>query len=226
MQIVLDAKTGLSIEQGQHANELTTLAMLKEGLLLLANNIRQREFRFVELAKEFKFSRFGGETPEERTDLNRIACMFHWFGVSVCNYARLVGFIRGLEQGQFTRSELQSSASFAKIKKAVDDYVAGISELESVLIWRNKVAGHFAITDPRKDDNIATLNLSVMFPVTLESGIYFVGGMALTHTNPNGTFTSEIPTWSVTQVFESLIPRFWPDISAQTSDPLEDSRSG
>ena len=56
---------------------------------------------------------------------------------------------------------------FKAIKESVDRYAHGVPELESVVVWRNKVAAHFAITHPFKHDDIATLGMSVMFPVTL-----------------------------------------------------------
>jgi len=54
--------------------------------------------------------------------------------------------------------------------------------------------------------------MSVMFPVTLENGVYYVGGLTLNSKTAFATHTSAIPMWSGAQVFESLIPRFWPDL--------------
>jgi hypothetical protein len=165
------------------------------------------------------FTQFGATSNEEQVDLNLIACFFHWFGVSVINYARLVGFIRGLELNQFTRDDLKNSQKSKDISKQVKTYVESVPELASVLIWRNKVAGHFAITDPRPDDNIATLNMSVTFPVTLSNGKYLVGDMSMMMTNASGIHASALPTWSVTEVYESLIPRFWPNVKISTTSP-------
>jgi hypothetical protein len=61
------------------------------------------------------------------------------------------------------------------------------------------------------------LDISVMFPVTFTNGQYRVGELALTRRNSAGTNTSAIPCWSITQVFESLIPRYWPHISVPPS---------
>lgn len=209
-QVLLDGVENLVAEANDHANEIGTLQMLQHGLMSLATAIKRREMQYAEITKKMKFTFMGATNERELTDLRMIACFFHWFGVSVCNYARLVGFIRGLEKKQFTRNDLQAVTAFKGISKEIKAYVEGISELADVLVWRNKVAGHFAITDPRADDNIATLNMSVMHPVSLENGIYYVGGFTLTQSNPSGTHTSALPMWSVTQVFESLMPRFWP----------------
>lgn len=218
-KVLLDGVENLVVEYTAHANEINTLKMLAHGLGKLARNIQHREEQYAEFAKKAVFSSFGATNDQEEADLNLVACFFHWFGVSVCNYARLVGFIRGLEKGEFTRADLKTAAAFSGISKAVKAYAESIPELAPVQLWRNKVAGHFAITDPRGDDNIATLNMSVMFPVTLENGMYYVGGLGLTQSGAWGTATSQLPKWSVTQVFESLIPRFWPDIRFERGQP-------
>src|SRR5438046_3682724 len=145
-QILLDAVENLAVDSLAHGNELHTLGMLQHGLTSLASGIKRREMRYAELAKGMRFSSFGGTSDEEKADLKLIACIFHWFGVSLCNYARLVGFIRGLETNQFTRGDLKTPASFPHISKGVKAYVESIPEIASVLVWRNKVAGHFAIT--------------------------------------------------------------------------------
>lgn len=230
-QVEIDGIAKLVIESSKHANELRTLQMLQHGLMSLATGIKRREMRYAEIAKTMRFSCFGGTSDEEVADLNLVACIFHWFGVSVCNYARLVGFIRGLETNQFARNDLKTPTAFKGISKSVKAYVESLPELAQVLVWRNKVAGHFAITDPWQDDNIATLNMSVMFPVSLENGIYVVGGYTLTQGNATASHTSALPMWSVTQVFESLIPRFWPNVqfasdSNKVSSKPSDDRVG
>ena len=52
-----------------------------------------------------------------------------------------------------------------------------------------------------------------MFPVTFTNGRYRVGELTLTRTTAAGASTSAIPQWSVTEVFEGLIPRYWPSIT-------------
>ncbi len=107
--------------------------------------------------------------------------------------------------------DLRDASKFKQVKKAIDDYVIGIAELDRVRVWRNKVFAHFAITDPFKDDNIATLDMSVIFPVSFE-GRYVVGGMTMLRSNSGGSYKSELPRWSLTEVFESLEPHFWPGL--------------
>jgi hypothetical protein len=211
--IILDAKENIVIDPNDYFNEIRTLQTLRTGLVTLASDIKGRETTFQQrTAGKFKVQIFGLDIDGTKGNLDLIACFFHWFGVSVCNYARLVGFIRGLATNDFSRSDLNDSSRFEDIKKSVNAYAKGVSELTDVLKWRDKVAAHFAITDPRKADNISTLDMSVMFPVTFD-GRYRVNGLTLTRTNSTGSYTSAIPHWSLTEVFENLIPRYWPDIS-------------
>jgi hypothetical protein len=223
--ITLDTVAGLSVDPAGYPNELTSLGMLKQGLLTLANNIKQREGRYAETVRDNIAFTMGSDDPDEWAELNLIGCMFHWFGVSACNYARLVGFIRGLERNHFTRRDLLVRQRFIDVKKSVNEYVDSIPELKDIVVWRNKVAGHFAITDPYKDDNITTLDLSVMFPVTFEHGIYTVGGLTLLKSNSTGSYTSQIPRWAVTRVFDTLIKRYWPDIVPVRADAISADES-
>lgn len=118
-----------------------------------------------------------------------------------------------MSEGDFTRADLSDKSKFNTVKSSVDDYVENVTELSDVLIWRNKVGAHFAITAPHRSDNISTLDMSVMFPVSFNSGHYYVGEHTLTRTDgAGGRHTSAIPRWSLTEVFENLIPRYWPNI--------------
>ena len=56
--------------------------------------------------------------------------------------------------------------------------------------------------------------MSVIFPVSFE-GRYVVGGMKMTRRDSSGVHESQLPRWSITEVFESLEPRFWPGVKFQ-----------
>jgi hypothetical protein len=219
--ICIDAVANLNIQPGDHFNELQTVQTLTRGLHQLYTMVKFRELEFERRCGPNKVTMFslGIDFDGTRDRLDIIACFFHWFGVSVCNFTRLVGFIHGLERKLFTRANLEAKASFKTIKAAVDGYVNSVTELEKVLVWRNKVGAHLAITDPHKDDNVATLDMSVIFPVTFENR-YFVGGLTMGKGNPTAFHTSQLPRWSLTEVFESLVPRFWPDCSIPTVEQL------
>ena len=207
--VLLDGIERLEVAQSDYFNEIVSLRTLIMGLRQLYGMVKSKEIAFDRAGGDkVKVFAFGFASEAEREFLEMVACFFHWYGLSICNYARLTGFIRGLARGDFDRSDLHDASKFKRIKAVIDEYVSSIPELESVVVWRNKVFAHFAITDPFKDDNIATLDMSVIFPVSFD-GRYVVGGLTMTRSNPAGSHTSELPRWSITEVFESLEPRFW-----------------
>jgi len=212
--VTLDRIDGVSVETDDYFNEYRTLQMLSKGLLEVAANLKQRESAWEQqTAGKVKLHVYGLDIDGTKGNLDLIACFFHWFGVSVCNFVRLVGFIRGLSANEFSRADLADATRYPSIKSSVDNYVNRVTEVSDVLVWRNKVGAHFAITAPRKSDNLSTLDMSVMFPVTFTDGQYRVGELTLIRKNASGTQASAIPCWSVTAVFESLIPRYWPHIT-------------
>jgi hypothetical protein len=227
--VTLDNIDGISVDSDDYFNECRTLQMLSTGLVGVADNLKRREAAWQQqTAGKVKFHVYGLDIDGTKGNLDLIACFFHWFGVSVCNFVRLVGFVRGLSANEFSRADLADAAKFKAIKSSVDGYVNRVAELSDVILWRNKVGAHFAITAPHKSDNLSTLDMSVMFPVTFTDGQYRVGELTLTRKNSFGTHTSAIPCWSVTAVFESLIPRFWPHITvapdAEANETLDQSR--
>ncbi len=60
-------------------------------------------------------------------------------------------------------------------------------------------------------------NLSIIFPITFE-GTYVVGGMTMTRKDASGRYVSKLPRWALTEVFESLIPRYWSNLSFRTEE--------
>ena len=151
--IIIDSVTGLAIEDGAHFNEYRTLKMLYAGLSQIAFQLQQRELKFNQQNNgAFNVFSFGRDPDGSNENLDLVACTFHWFGVSVVNFARLVGFISGLENNEFERRDLGDPEKCKSIKKSVDSYVNKVPELAAVLKWRNKVGAHLAITAPRNDD--------------------------------------------------------------------------
>jgi hypothetical protein len=125
----------------------------------------------------------------------------------------LTGYIVAREQGHITDIDLQLEPERKKIKKACDNYVKTLPEIQEVLKWRNKISAHFALTDPRKDDNIATLEASIIYPVGFEVDRFRTGTMIFSRGDSTVNHESEIPRWSLTELFEELINRFWPDVT-------------
>lgn len=216
-EVLIDSVESLNVNRNDYFNEIGSLRTLSNGLRELSAPIKRREAAFAKAGGDrFNVLMYGGTSPAEVRMLDVTACMFHWFGLSLCNYARLVGFIRGLHCGDFVRADLTDKKGVEKAKRSIEAYVLGIPELTDVKTWRNKVFAHFAITDPFREDNISTLDMSVICPVTFE-GKYYVGSMVMTKKNSSGNHTSSLPKWSMTDVFESLIPRFWPGLEFKES---------
>jgi hypothetical protein len=212
-KFVIDSKLGIEVPPEKYLNEYNALVQLKNGLIALYNHVRPEELRIIE-SKRGSFIQFWGRPPQMAEQLfNLLPCYFHWFGTSVCNYARLVGFIVSREQGIITDADLQLEPSRAKIKDACNEYTRNLVELQEVLKWRNKVAAHFALTDPRNDDNIATLEASIVYPIGFDNDRFRTGTMIFSRGDATTSYTSEIPRWGLTEVFESLAPRLWPDVT-------------
>ncbi len=180
---------------------------LKNGMIALYNNVRPIEVQILQTQREIFFYGHNNSVPPEINNL--LPCFFHWFGISLCNYARLAGYIVAKEQGHLSNADLQPEPKSEKIKKACNNYVNSLPEIQEVLKWRNKVSAHFALTDPRPEDNIATLEASIIYPIGFENKRFRTGTMIFTINDSD----SEIPSWSLTETFEILINRFWPDVT-------------
>ena len=209
-------------------NELGTLDCLAMGLNLIAATVWQIEepLRCRDREANLRTAHFGNVPGTDPRQILLLPCYFHWFGVSLCNYIRLVGFLAALKSGAVSRQDLEDKGGGHKrIGEACKAYVNGVTEIQEVLIWRNKVAAHFAITNPRGDDNLSTLDMSVMYPVSYSDGRYRVGEWQLTRSR-EGTppVQSQIATWSITDVYERIVPRYWPSFRwPQTEKPTATS---
>jgi hypothetical protein len=209
---IIDKILNVKINPDNYVNEFNALQQLKTGLIALYNGVRPFELNILEKTSGKTVSFFGESELVPKEVDNLLPCYFHWFGNSLCNYARLTGYIVAREQGHVTNGDLELEPKRKKIKEACDNYVTTLPEIAEVLKWRNKVSAHFALTDPRKDDNVATMEASIIYPVSFEIDRFRTGTMIFSKGDSNITHESEIPSWSLTEVFETLIDRFWPDI--------------
>jgi hypothetical protein len=147
-------------------------------------------------------------TPELGAD-DLLPCYFHWYGISLLNYARLVGFLSGMSLNKFTRYDLEDENKFKKIDEYCNSYVRDVGELSPIKFWRDKIAAHFAITAPRTPDNPALLHLSVIYPVAYSYGRFRVGVFSLSRTDSAGIrHTGKFPPWSLTETHEALQARY------------------
>jgi hypothetical protein len=124
-----------------------------------------------------------------------VECFFHWYAVSVCNFVRLIGWIGYNEH---------------KSLKKPNEYVKSV--LPEVLLWRNKIAAHFAQTFSVDDqrDNQAERGFSVAPQIGYDEGTFKVASIIISkETNDGNTCSSDaLKTWSLTKVHESLLSRY------------------
>ena len=151
----VDHTNKISIDEALFGNEVLTLSKFSSGLRFLYDTMIKFEndaSQFIKSGgKEAAFS-VGWTNDSSIIDNSLLIPLFHWFSISIINYTRLVGFLSGIASGAFSRQDLEDQTKFEFIKRHCGTYVDSISELCAVKVWRNKIAAHFAITDPRKND--------------------------------------------------------------------------
>jgi len=166
------------------------LARLGEGLAWLYQTVRdlERRAQFAAEPQDVKLAIAGGILDQQ--PLGFLSCAFQWYAVSACNYAQLTGWLG------------------FKDSVAAKAYVGRV--MPRVVQYRNKVAAHFAISDPRRD-NEADLAASVMTQVVYAHGRLCAA--ALTPVLGSGQQeigVSRDMSWSLTLAHERLVPRYWP----------------
>ena len=201
-KVVLDYIKGIELDrENPPLNNLHALNYLPSGIFTLVDQVGAKENEILRRPKHkvpsfsLIFNRGHGE--------NITVCCFHWFAISIINYVRLIGLIDIMNKNNWKVSDIAKNRE--KISKYCTEYVREV--IPAILLWRNKVAGHFAITNPRKEDNLATLEMSIMHPLTYLYPHYEVSAGKLSTEGETG----EIPQWSLIKEFEKLIPRYWPN---------------
>lgn len=191
MPFVIDHVEQLSLsddERRLRANELNALLYLAEGLTFLANQVKQIEdsYRGQLDPRRVEFH-FGNVPGFEWVPRGLLACSFHWYAVSACNYARMVGWLANGDD-----------------PKKTAQYVERV--LPSVHLWRNKVAAHFAQTDPRPEDTAADLVASLMPPSFVDDA-FAVGALRISMKRTSSRTDMQ---WKLTHVHRDLGRRYWP----------------
>lgn len=133
-----------------------------------------------------------GDVPgfaEAGIDTTFIACAFDWYAINVCRLFQLIGFV---------------SNEYAGRVEEVRQYRARVCG--PVLVYRNKVAAHYALTEPRKEDNEADLYVSTMDTVAFETDQFFVGSLrAGLGSEGNSVESQHDYHWSLTAFHESVV---------------------
>lgn len=199
---LLDHIDGIEItdtQAQQYHNELSALSMLAQGLFFLAKNLKKFEDIvnaridpvFRENGEMFGIS-WGANNPDfDGIPTVLISSWFNWYSISACSYAEIIG---GLVYGYDSKDKTE--------------YVARI--LPETKIWRDKVGAHFSFVKIRNFDNSADREVSKIWHPAFSEGRFFIGSLELLIGTENSPDRSRPMRWSLTQVHEGLISRYWP----------------
>ena len=180
---------------------LHALNYLPSGLFSLAATVKIEEGKRVQRDGTAKVMELFGHIPFA------IPCTFHWFSTSLTNYVRLVGLINLMNVNQWKTKDLAEESNRSRIRQSCSEYVKLV--IPEIQTWRNKVSAHFSPTDPFRNDNLATLEESVMNSIAYHTP-RFMAGYAKWHTQGDD---SQLPQWSLTETYERLSSRYWPKSS-------------
>jgi hypothetical protein len=109
------------------------------------------------------------------------------------------------------------TANMGRVKSYCSKYVKDV--VPDIVKWRNKIAAHSALTAPQDGDNPALLEYSVIDFVSYRHPYLTAGAMQLDSLDGS---SSDMTSWALTEVFERLKPRFWPEMEISpfpASDP-------
>jgi hypothetical protein len=198
--MIIDHIENLELTDGQaknYANELNSINYLARGLGFLYTQVQRVEAEVIKrLPKGKQVCLFGNAPQMQGINQDLVACAFHWYAVTVCNYVKMVGWLANGGNSPSARDYLESV-------------------LPEVYVWRNKVGAHFARIDPMSEDTPADLALSVMFPISFDDDAFFAHSLKLTLTTGGNSSTSRGDMrWSLTHIHRNLIPRYWPEATA------------
>lgn len=186
------------------ANEYWALVCLREGMEFLyrqALRFDQTLKQRINPAGNVRFFNMGNLPDFPQLPMKLLTCAFHWYSVSACQYVRTVGAIAF--QQDHTRPRPK-----AYVEKVIPD----------VLIFRNKVAAHFAGMTKNKEDNDAERFASLLPPITFEDDSFHVGGFTVgLHLDGKASTSEAIKRWSICRVHEQLRTRYWPPNEQETA---------
>lgn len=206
-KIVLDHQEGITLDPSNSPfSNYQAFQQTYDGLKLLADIVRDLELK----ASADDPYAAQSITLMPRSAPPVLGSIFNWFSVTIVNYLRLIALVDLMAKNNWQSGALANPSNLDEIKKHCGAYVLNV--IPEIQRWRNKVVAHFAATDPRftaKDsDTLATLELSIMNPISYKNLYYFVGTVQW---NTQGT-SSDLPEWSLTETYERLGQRFWPQM--------------
>lgn len=181
---------------------------LRHGIFMCANSIRNIELKFNKAA----FHNQGKGVMSFMTFQmdNESALVYNlcnWFSINFVSFFRLTTLLRLIEENKWQISDLKKKRRIIKSETA-----SLLNEIApEVLIHRNKVAAHLAASDPFENDTEGTMMSSLVSNV----GFVFPYYSVTIKLKPQGNGKSNLPTWNLTEIYDRLTPRFWPDMKIE-----------
>lgn len=214
---IVDTIDAIELERDfleSHANERGRLATLWIGLNNLAATISKSEKRLAPDTENVVggFGNLPGLRPGERGTLE---CCCHWYALSASSFVQLFAWLN-VKQKDTNNTPLNELIT-EQVRRQIKDYVKAV--LPDVLVFRNKIAAHYALTDPRKDDNSVLLSASTMDPIGWSRGRLICGspggGFVVTRSRKDPETgqrvtqdSSALSSWTPTEVHEQLSKRY------------------
>lgn len=176
-----------------------SIDIIKDGLIFLYSNVKNEENKrnLTNLKNCFQ-----PWISDENTSI--ITNSFDWFSINLVNYVRLIALIDKCNKKKWNVTDLVSNKD--EIKKYSNNYIKRI--IPEISLYRRKVSGHPALCDPM-NENIALLEYTVMLRISWKKQRFYTGSFDWC----KGDIKSGLKEWSLTEKFEKLKERFWPDMN-------------
>lgn len=215
--MILDYLEGIEIKVGvTPLPNYHSIVHIKQGICMLYDAMKHLETNYHRLANPEASEE---ELEKEKKTLARINVklnpvdtqavnLFHWYSINLINYVKCCGLVSFLNLKMLAPDFIAHNKKLStELKKYQQDYIKGISEIEPVLHFRNKAGAHIAFSDPKHYDNVATLLESISLIPVYENGKIYMGALKRERGGSISSFSNH--KWSLTDNFESLIPRFF-----------------
>ena len=136
-----------------------------------------------------------------------MSCFFQWYAVSLVNHCRHIGTMDFLRKEGYKDTALLDTKNAERAARYTKEYVRKVCP--DVLLWRDKVSAHFALTDVRKGDTIGSMRTGVSLNVGFSQDRMRTAAISWDH-------AKQLPSWSITEETERLAARYWPDYTIKS----------
>lgn len=185
--------------------------MVYKNMLFIEQNYWRLKFpdldeKQIEVYKSASLSYTGGLNHVDSQAIN----LMHWYAINLYNYALSCCLVQFLNVKSILPEHLAGNKKLiCELNQMKMEYIKSIPDLQPVVHFRNKASAHFAIVDPFKNDNPATLLESFSLIPSFENGRVKIGNMQWVKGDSRSSFSDH--PWSLVENFESLIPRYFKD---------------